>query len=182
MQVIIAVFTGIAVAISTLALYVSFLSFLARNRPYVGVNSLGVRGQPDEEKLLDIKLTNMGSVPATDVMINVSYYTTAIPESGSIRVGAIFPGSDAHVTIQVPEAFFYFPVPEEETALEGSKVVTEQEFPDQLKGVGVYCQISYQQVPIPILDWTPSYRTYQPLYVTSDGRWYSSDSEPAEIT
>ena len=63
MQVVVVIFTIIAVAISALALYVSFLSYLARNRPYVGVSSLVVRGQPDEEKLLDIKLKNMGSVP-----------------------------------------------------------------------------------------------------------------------
>jgi hypothetical protein len=47
MQVLIGVFTGIAVAISALALYVSFLSYLARNRPYVGVSSLAIRGQSE---------------------------------------------------------------------------------------------------------------------------------------
>ena len=56
MQVVIGIFTVIAVAISALALYVSFLSYLARNRPYVGVSWLGVRGQPDEEKIVDITL------------------------------------------------------------------------------------------------------------------------------
>jgi hypothetical protein len=178
-QVVIVVFTGIAVAISALALYVSFLGYLARNRPYVGVSLLGVRGEPDEEKIVDITLKNMGSVPAIDVMINVSYYSVAISESRA-RLGVIFPGSDASIAIPVEQGFFYFLSEEEETTLENSNVVVE--FPDPLKGVGVYCRITYRQAPVPILDWAPSYRTYQPLRVTSDGRWYPSDSEPAELT
>jgi hypothetical protein len=181
MQVIIVVFTAIAVVISALALYVSFLSYLARNRPYVGVSSLKVRGQPDEEKRLDITLANWGSVPATDVMINVRYYSEAIPASGAM-VGVIFPGSDASRAIPIPQSFFYFPIEREETTLKKGNVVLEQEDPDPLEGVSVYCRITYRQARIPILDSTPSYCTYQPLWVTVDGRCYPSDSEPAEIT
>jgi hypothetical protein len=182
MQVIIVVFTAIAVVISALALYVSFLSYLARNRPYVGVSSLGVRGQPDEEKRLDITLTNWGSVPATDVMVNVRYYSEAIPASGGMSVGVIFPGSDASRAIPIPQSFFYFPIEKEETTLEKGNVVLEQESPDPRKGVSVYCRVTYRQARIPILDSTPSYCTYQPLWVTVNGRCYPSDSEPAEIT
>ena len=115
-------------------------------------------------------------------MINVSYYSAAIPESGAIRVGAIFPESDASIAIPVPQGFFFFPIEKEETILENGNVGTDLQFPDQRKGVGIYCRITYQQAPIPAFNWTPSYCTYQPLYVTSDGRWYPSDSEPAEIT
>ena len=121
----------------------------------------------------------MGSVPAIDVMINVSYYSVAISES-SARLGVIFPGSDASIAIPVPQGLFYFPIEEEETTLENSNVVLES--PDSLKGVGVYCRITYQQAPIPVFGWKPSCWTYQPLRVTSAGRWYPSDSEPAEIT
>jgi hypothetical protein len=146
------------------------------------VSSLGVRGQPDEEKRLDIKLTNWGSVPAIDVMISVRYYPEAIPTSGTMSVGVIFPGSDASIAITVPEAFFFFPVEKEETVLESGKIITEHEIPDLRKGVSVYCRVTYRQAQIPILDSTPSYCTYQPLCVTVDGRCYPSDSEPAEIT
>jgi hypothetical protein len=114
-------------------------------------------------------------------MINTSY-SVMIPGSGAISVGVIFPGSDTPVAVPVPEEFFSYPVAKKETALDSDNVITEYEFPDPLKGVGVYCRITYRQAPIPILDWTPSYRTYQPLCVTSAGRWYPSDSEPAEIT
>jgi hypothetical protein len=180
MRVVVGIFTVIAVVISALALYVSFLSYLARNRPHVGVSSLGVRDQQHEEKLLDIRLTNFGSVPATDVIINVSY-SVKIPESGSIRVGVIFPGSNARIAIPVPEAFFFYPVNEEETVLEGGNVVTEYEFSDSGR-VDVYCRITYRQAPVPVFGWEPSYWTYQPLYMTREGWWHPSDSEPAEIT
>jgi hypothetical protein len=181
MQVVIVIFTIIAVVISALAFYVSFLSFLARNRPYVGVSSLSVRGQPDEEKLLDITLKNMGSVPATDVVINVSY-PVSIPASGSICVGVIFPGSDAHVTISEPQGFFYFPDKAEDVVLPSGNVVSESTFSHPGRA-DVYCRITYRQAPIPVFGWyMPSYCTYQPMYVTVAGQWHPSDSEPAEIT
>ncbi len=100
------------VAIAVLALLVSLaglafsvLSFLARNRPYVGIRSLEVHSVDRERSDLVMDVENVGEVPAVDVRIEVKDQAEMIEEP-SVIIGALFPRqSDAEGRERKVEVF-----------------------------------------------------------------------------
>jgi hypothetical protein len=177
----------VLVALSTLftgvALGISILSYLARNRPYVGVKKLSVSGYDGGlTQELSIEVENVGDIPATDV---VAYVTDSaslieIAESG-IPLGVIFPHQSISFNLSVPLGFAYAPDKEKSYFEDlGDGVQRYHDVYPEGDGVIVNCDIRCRQlVAFGWHLWT--YRTQQPLHLAPDGQWRPSISELASI-
>jgi hypothetical protein len=179
--------TTLLVTISTLfagvALGISVLSYLARNRPYVGVKKLSLSElNSGLTQKLTIEVENVGDVPATDVVANVtdSADMIEVEEFGS-PLGVIFPRQNISFNLTVPSGFVYASDKENsywEDIGEGRQLYHEV-FPEG-EGVVIDCTIKYKQALA--FGWRPlSYSTFQPFHIAPDGQIRPSKLKLANI-
>ena len=166
------------VAIAVLALLVSLaglafsvLSFLARNRPYVGIRSLEVHSVDRERSDLVMDVENVGEVPAVDVRIEVKDQAEMIEEP-SVIIGALFPRQSKTFRVSAPIGFFYVGSKElsywEPSDAEGRERKVEV-FPEGGNVALVSCKVQYQRPSF--LGFIPerTYETHTYFRVSRDG-------------
>jgi hypothetical protein len=179
--------TTLLVTISTLfagaALGISILSYLARNRPYVGVKKLSLSelnsGLTQE---LTVEVENVGDVPATDVVVNVSDSSGFIDvDEFCIPLGMIFPRQSISFNLTVLQGFAFGSDKEQSyfKDLGDGRQEYVAVYPEG-DGVIVTCDITYRQLLA--FGWSLwHYRTRQPLHLAPSGRVRPSVSKPASI-
>ena len=87
----------LSIIIAAGALLLSLLSYLARNRPYVGVEGLDASKHLGNDQIeLAIEVRNVGEIPAVDVTLSVSDSGGQI-DLGDIYLGPLF----SHTTVQI---------------------------------------------------------------------------------
>jgi hypothetical protein len=184
----------IALLISVAALAFSYLTYIARNRPFVGVKSLNA-SHPSHNgaRELAVEVENVGEVPALEVTIKVSD-SGGLFEDPAFFLGAIFPGQSTTIRFPVPESFTYAPdkglsylapVPAMERQRRGLGENAEkliQVYPEGHEATMVTCHITYQG-PL-ILGFIPRgiFQTVQPFRVEHSGRAQPARSKQAKVS
>ena len=186
-------FSVFSLVIAFAALTFSILSYLVRNRPFVGVKSLDAsKASHDGERELSVEVENVGEMPATEVTIQVSD-SGGLFQDAVFFLGAIFPRQSTSLYFPVPEAFTYAPdkvlsrfaplYPPDQQPLGLGQNAEEyvQHYPEGYEATMVTCHITYREPPI--LGFIParSFHTVQPFHVEHSGRAQPARSKRATV-
>ena len=188
------ILSGVSMGIAIVALLFSFLNYVARNRPFLGVKSLRVScpGHNGEREMA-VELENVGKMPALGVTLKVSDSGELIHHP-DFFLGVIFPGQSASIKFKVPEEFTYAPdakqshftpvSPTEGQPLGSQEKAEEymQHYPEGHEATMVTCHISYGE-PL-ILGFIPgrSFQTVQPFHVEHNGKAQPARSIQAKVS
>ena len=140
----------LAILVSLAGLAFSMLTFLARNRPYVGVEFLEVGPPISGKSDLVMEVENVGEVPAVDVRIEVKDQAEMIEEPNVI-IGALFPRQSRTLRVFAPVGFNY-------VGINYGEPGEVEEFPEGEDAVLVSCRVTYRR-PL-FLGFIPE-RTYE---------------------
>jgi len=174
---------AMAFVVSLAGLTFSVLSFLARNRPYVGVISLEVQLLSDKSDLV-MEVENVGEVPAAEIILEVKDQAEMI-EGPSVNIGALFPRQSRTFRVSAPQGFNYMPSKElsywEPPEAEGGKLLVEK-FPEGDDAVLVSCRVTYRR-PL-FLGFIPerTYETNTHFRVSRNGNTEPARSQISTIT
>ena len=185
---IVLVFLSVLVAAG--ALTISILSYLARNRPYVGVKELEATNHLEGDyKELAIQVQNVGEIPAVDVTLSVSDLGGEI-DVGDIFLGPVFAHTTVLIRRPVLDSFTYSP-DKDQSHLEpvseerrgrfgGGDNVQEyiQVYPETADATMVTCKITYKAPGF----WDRTFTSVQPFRVYHDGRAEPAQSQQGRIT
>ena len=180
---------GVAIAVlaflvSLAGLAFSVFTFLARNRPYVGVESIEVQPPISDKVDLVMEVENVGEVPAVDIRIEVKDQGESIEEP-SVNVGALFPRQSRTFRVSAPIFFThlgskglsYLEPPD----AEGRELLVG-EFPEGEDAVLVSCRVTYRR-PL-FLGFIPerTYETNTHFRVSQNGNIEPARSQISTIT
>jgi len=168
-------FLSILIAIG--AFVMAVISYLGRNRPYIGVQEIKYSGSQSKGQEIwsvwEIIVANVGEIPATSVKLDLSY-SLSQPEPSSHELGAIFPHQHATIPLEVPLVIGTFT---DDEGRVGSKYI----FGDDSIPLTVYCRVIYAQPPIFGLN-LRNFHTNQPVTITAERLSFPSKSERADIS
>jgi len=128
---------AMAFLVSLASLTFSVLSFLARNRPYVGVISLEVPSFRSDMPDLLMEVENVGEVPAADIILEVKDQAEMIEEQ-SVKIGALFPHQSRTLRVSAPQGFNFVGIGYGEPG-------EVEEFPEGEDAVLVSCRVTYRR-------------------------------------
>jgi hypothetical protein len=170
------------------------LSYLARNRPYVGVKGLDASKHLSNDQIqLAIEVRNVGEIPAVEVRLSVSDSGGQI-DLGDIYLGPLFSHTTVQIRRPVPEAFTYSadkeqsyfrPIAEERREMYHRPDDVEefvQVYPEGEDATLVVCTITYKAPGFWDRIEGRTFKSVQTFRVGHDGRAEPAQSQQGRIT